>query len=252
MRSVLGALLKRWIMVFIDLKPLRGVAYLPRFFRSWYTYARASKSESVRFRDTYPCLTDWTSHTPFDAHYFYQGAWLARELAQQKPASHVDIGSSVVTIGVLSGLVDTIFVDHRPLLVKLTGLKSIAGNVTSLPFGSAAIESLSCLHVIEHIGLGRYGDPIDPTGSAKAAAELQRVLKPGGRLYLSVPIGRERVCFNAHRVFSPQSMVNMFHGMEMVEFAYVNDSGELREKQKPGNAQSCNYGCGMYVFRKSS
>ena len=49
--------------------------------------------------------------------------------------------------------------------------------------------------MLEHIGLGRYGDPIDPQGTEKAATELQRVLAPGGDLYLSLPIEKESRVF---------------------------------------------------------
>jgi hypothetical protein len=165
--------------------------------------------------DIQPCLVDWSTHTPFDAHYFYQGAWLARRVCSHSITGHVDIGSSVLTISVLSAYIDTIFVDFRPLKTTLPGLISIAGNILDLYFDTNSLRSVSCLHVIEHIGLGRYGDPIDPMGSAKAALELQRVVVSGGSLFISLPVGRERVCFNAHRVHSPTSVLRLFPGNEV-------------------------------------
>jgi SAM-dependent methyltransferase len=198
----------------------------------------------------HPCLGDWTTHTPFDPHYFYQGAWLARNLAVKKPDHHVDIASSVLTISVLSGFVDTTFVDYRSLKANLSGLKSIPGDILNLPFTDNSIGSLSCMHVIEHIGLGRYGDPLDPMGSIKAAKELQRIVTNGGSLFLSVPTGRERVCFNAHRVFSPNTVVSMFSEMTLVDFAFVNDKGEYLDKQSLESVGTCEYGCGLYHFEK--
>ena len=65
----------------------------------------------------------------------------------------------------------------------------------------------------EHIGLGRYGDPLDPLGTRKAAAELQRVLAPGGQLLFSLPVGRPRVEFNAHRVHDPHEVASWFDGL---------------------------------------
>ena len=99
-----------------------------------------------------------------------------------------------------------VFVDYRPLRAIMQGFQPIGGDLTRLPFATHSISSLSCLHVIEHIGLGRYGDPIDPLGTAKAAAELERVLRPNGRLLLTTPVGRERVQFNAHRIFAPATI----------------------------------------------
>ncbi len=197
-----------------------------------------------------PCLGDWVAHTPFDAHYFYQGAWLARKVAAARPLRHVDIGSSVIAMGVLSAFTDTSFVDYRPLKAALRGLDCIAGDILNLPFANESVGSLSCLHVIEHIGLGRYGDNLDPQGSIKAALELQRVAGRGGALFLSLPVGRERVCFNAHRVHSPLTVPQMFPQMRLVEFSYVDDSGQFHETRSPAAAAQLEYGCGMYYFEK--
>ena len=81
---------------------------------------------------------------------------------------------------------------------RLRVLRHIPAKVTNLSHLDDSVESLSYLHTMEHIGLGRYGDPIDPLGYLKGMNELQRVLKPGGKLYLSVLIGQERVEFNAY------------------------------------------------------
>jgi len=237
-------------MAFVYPRPLVGLLYLPRFFSHWIRYAKSENAQKIRVLDLQPCLGDWSTHTPFDAHYFYQGAWLARRVRAAKIIKHVDIGSSVLTISVLSAHVETVFVDYRPLKVSLPGLTSIAGNILDLQFPDDSIESLSCLHVIEHIGLGRYGDPIDPLGSVKAALELQRVVSRGGSLYLSLPVGRERVCFNAHRVHSPISVLQMFPQLKLIEFSYVDDAGQFCEMKSVEDAVSCEYGCGMFHFQK--
>lgn len=237
-------------MAFLYPRPLIGLFFLPRFLIQWMKYCIASKETNIRFSDTHPCLGDWTTHTPFDAHYFYQGAWLARRVLINKPSKHTDVGSSVLTIGVLSAAVETVFVDFRPLKVNLHSLTSVAGNILDLSFPDNSIESLSCLHVIEHIGLGRYGDPIDPEGSHKAAAELQRVVCPGGKLYLSLPIGRERVCFNAHRVYAPSTVLAMFAQMKLIEFSIVDDEALYREHASIQDSDKLEYGCGLFIFNK--
>jgi len=206
--------------------------------------------EKPRFTESYPCLADWTPFTPFDPHYFFQGAWLARRLRQRGPELHVDVASSVLTVGTISAQVDTIFVDYRPIRANLTGMTPVAGSIVALPFAPNSLQSLSCLHVIEHIGLGRYGDPIDPEGSLKGAWELARVLGSGGLLYLSTPVGRERVEFNAHRVFAPQSVVRMFSELELVEFSYVDDAGVYHECRELQEATNSEYACGLFLFRK--
>lgn len=245
-----ATLAKRWLLAFIAPKPLLGVLYLPRFIRHWFSYRSKAAGQKPRLHDSYPCLTDWAPYTPFDPHYFFQGAWLARRLRQPGPELHVDVASSVLTIGVISAQVATIFVDYRPIRANLSGMTPVAGSIVSLPFAPNSFPSLSCLHVIEHIGLGRYGDPIDPEGSIKGARELARVLGPGGMLYLSTPVGRERIEFNAHRVFAPQSVVRMFDGLELMEFSYVDDAGIYREYRDLQEAVTSEYACGLYLFRK--
>jgi SAM-dependent methyltransferase len=242
---------RHWILAFLLPRPLVGLLFLPRYFAHWIKYTRSADDENLDILDLRPCLGDWRHCTPFDAHYFYQGAWLARKLATTKPLKHVDIGSSALTVGVLSAHVETLFLDYRPLRVNLSGLESISGDILNLPFDDNSLSSVSCLHVLEHIGLGRYGDPIDPQGSLNAARELQRVLARSGQLLVSLPVGRERVCFNAHRVYAPASVVKMFPELRLVEFSYVDDGGTNHECRRVEEADECEYGCGMFLFERA-
>jgi SAM-dependent methyltransferase len=251
MDSTFKRMFRNWIAALIYPRPMIGMFLIPRYVADYYRYRTCAGAERLQLVDTHPCLADRTSHTSFDAHYFYQGAWLARCIAKAKPKKHVDVGSSVMMVGVLSGEVETLFIDYRPLLIRLKNLESIPGDITDLQLATNSVESLSCLHVIEHIGLGRYGDPLDPRGSVKAASELQRALKPSGRLYLSVPVGRERVCFNAHRVFAPETIPTLFPQLELLNFSYVSDEGLFYADQQFGNAAVSEYACGMFVFEKN-
>lgn len=245
----LASIVRNWLLAFLLPRPFVGVAGLPRYIRNWREWSRKGGAP-LRFADSYPCLGDWTSTTPFDPHYFYQGAWLARRLAEIRPAKHIDVGSSVLTLSVISATTETVFIDRRPLPVQLPGLRCEEGDILALPFADRSIESLSCLHVIEHIGLGRYGDPLDPSGSLRAAQELTRVLAAGGRLYLSTPVGRERVCFNAHRVFAPETVLAMFSPLSLESFGWVDDRGALHMAARPGDAEEADYGCGLFEFVK--
>jgi hypothetical protein len=202
----------------------------------------------LRVRESYPCLTDWTRHTQFDRHYFYQGMWAASKLASADCEVHVDVGSSVFWVSVVASVVPMVFVDYRPVRIISDRMVSVAGDILSLPFGDGSIRSLSCLHVMEHIGLGRYGDPLDPAGSLKAAKELMRVLAPDGRLLLSVPIGRERVQFNAHRVFAVETVLSIFRYLQLRDLAIVEDAGSFLSSVEPHTVPPCEYGCGLFEF----
>jgi SAM-dependent methyltransferase len=247
----LRSLARSWLLPFIDPRQLASLVYLPRFLLDLRRYRRLAATETVRLADAYPCLSDRMPRTPFDPHYFFQGAWLSRRLAQTRPERHVDVGSSVMMISVLSAQVPVVFVDYRPLPVALAGIASVGGDVSKLPFADGSLDSVSSLHVIEHVGLGRYGDPVRTEGSRLAARELARVIKPSGRLFVSVPVGRERVCFNAHRVFAPSTIVSYFDGLRLVRFALVDDAGRFSENAPLDAAADLDYGCGMFEFSRS-
>jgi Caenorhabditis protein of unknown function, DUF268 len=242
---------QRWVGAVVDWRRLVSLRFLPRYVADWLAFRRQHGSWPVKVADSYPCLADRLPATPFDPHYFYQGNWLARRLANAKPARHVDVGSSVLMIGVLSAHVPTVFVDYRPLVVKQSGLSCLAADINRLPFVDRSVQSLSCLHVIEHIGLGRYGDAINVEGARLAASELQRVVGKGGTLYLSTPVGRERVCFNAHRVFAPTTILSWFSDLKLISFSYVSDEGQLVENAPASSAADLDYGCGFFEFRRA-
>lgn len=242
---------RRWLSAFLTPIPFLGLASLPSFTRDWVRFSKLAGVARPKIIDSYPCLVDRLATTPFDAHYLYQAAWLARRIAESKPSVHVDVASSALTISMLSAMCRTVFLDFRPLKVTLTGLTSVAASITRLPFADASLASVSCLHVIEHIGLGRYGDPIDPNGSHVSARELARVLAPGGKLYLSVPIGRERTCFNAHRVFSPSTITAWFAGFHLERFSYVDDDHRYVDSGRLEATNHLDYGCGLFEFRHS-
>ena len=158
----------------------------------------------------------------------------------------MDVGSRVDLVGFLTAVTSVVFVDIRPLEVDIEDLEPVAGSVLDMPFEDGSLESVSCLHVAEHIGLGRYGDPLDPLGTRKAAAELARVLAPGGQLLFSLPVGRPRVEFNAHRVHDPREVRSWFDGLELVEFAGVDDAQVFRRHRSLDELAGSTYACGMF------
>jgi ubiquinone/menaquinone biosynthesis C-methylase UbiE len=142
-------------------------------------------------------------------------------------------------------------VDIRAPAVQVEGLDFVSGSITALPFDEASVPFLTCLHVLEHIGLGRYGDPVDPAGYLAAAHELARVLQPGGTFLLGTPVGRERLCFDAHRVFDPQTVADAFSSLQMQEFSLVSDRGVgIKGQASFDEARQCDYGCGLFAFTK--
>lgn len=209
---------------------------------------RAGENVSLKF---FPKILDKDpkSHT-FDKHYVYMDRWAFKKILVNMPHEHVDIGSSIRFLSMTSTVSKVKFVDIRPVALDFDNFECVEGSILNLPFKDSSISSLSCLHVAEHIGLGRYGDPLDPLGTVKACKELQRVLSQGGKFYFAVPIGKPAVYFNAHRVFDPEIIPEYFSDLKLIEFSAVNDSGRYINNANLKDFKSVSYSCGMYVFTK--
>lgn len=221
-----------------------------KYFRDWKKYSSMKYAEKMSLINSIPSLFDDLIGTPFDSHYFYQDIWAFKRIIELEYDSHVDIGSKVYFVGFLTAMKEVTFIDIRPLNANLDNLKSIKGSVLSIPFENNSINSISCLHVAEHIGLGRYGDNLDPLGTKKAIKELARVLAKGGNLFFSLPIGKPRVCFNSHRIHSIDQILGYFSDLELIELSGVDDSGNYIQDINKSKLDSCNYGCGFFWFTK--
>ncbi|MFB3916264.1 MAG: DUF268 domain-containing protein [Terriglobales bacterium] len=222
-------------------------------FQQFASLAAKDNRFTVRWEDRYPCLGDRCETTSYDRHYVLHTGWAARVLAETRPSVHVDFGSSLYFASIASAFVSMRFYDYRPALVPLPNFRSGSADLTQLQFADGEFPSVSCMHVLEHIGLGRYGDPMDATGDLKAAGELTRVLAKGGQLLMVVPVGQPRVMFNAHRIYSYEHVLDMFSGLRLRQFALIPDDTSEPKLIMNAPAQTVlqqNYGCGCFWFEK--
>ena len=243
--------IKEWLRPVIDIDQVAiGFREYGRYQQAWREYTEMPFSELLLGSDAYPCLYDRTGDHPFDAHYFFQDVWAFKAILASGVAQHVDVGSRAILVGMLTAVTRTIFVDIRPMNITLDNYTSQPASILALPFADRSVLSLSCLHVAEHIGLGRYGDALDPQGTQKACRELSRVLAPGGNLYFSLPVGRPRVCFNAHRIHAPAQILAYFDDLTLVDFSAVTDEGRMVEQMAPDAMAHATYACGLFHFMK--
>jgi hypothetical protein len=200
---------------------------------------------------------DIGSSPAFDAHYARCDLWAASLVMQHNTFySHMDIGSRVdgFCTHVLSQGASVMHVDIRDPGFSwgrfFYWIKDDARTLETLTDRSET--SVSCLHSAEHVGLGRYGDEIDPHGMHKCMSSLARILAPGGRLYFACPIGRHRVVFNAHRIASPRWVCDTFDyfGLTLENFAAVDDADTWHPEAVPSDFESASYACGCFEFRK--
>lgn len=207
----------------------------------------------LRLRNTFPCLLDrYENAGSLPRHYFWQDLWGARKVFKSGVKQHYDIGSR------LDGFIahclpfcEIVMLDIRPLPIQIQNLRFQQANCMDMKqISDGSIPSLSSFHAVEHFGLGRYGDPINPLGHQYAIAEMKRIVCSGGVILFSVPIGAQRIEFNGHRIFDPMEVIRLFNGFELVEFSAIDDDDLLHEDVDPENYRSLSYGCGLFHFTK--
>ena len=242
-------------LIGIDLSRLsRTLLGLPRYWGDMGRYRTSAPQRfPIRLRHLKPMLLDYTSQAGVaDGHYFFQDLWAAQKIFAVRPKQHFDIGSRIdgFVAHVLSFMPVNVM-DIRPLTSDVPGLTFVQADATKLlGIADDSIPSLSCLHAAEHFGLGRYADPVDPEACFKAMTAMQRVLQPRGRLYFSVPVGLERLEFNAQRVFDPRTIPATFGDLQLLSFAAVDDAGVFHRQADLHDFIRARYACGMFEFTK--
>lgn len=235
---------------------LRGI---PAFAIDWGRFRRAYKGKMTLV----PCLHDrYEEGGTTKSEYFWQDLLVARWIFEGQPQRHVDVGSRVDGfVAHVATFREIEVFDVRPISTQIPGIVFKQADLMqpdALLSGGEYCDSLSCLHALEHFGLGRYGDPIDPLGYVRGIANMAKLIRPGGLFYLSTPIGKDRVEFNANRVFDP---IAIFHcaesnGLQLRQLTVIGAGASVRQVQVTDEAlrelAQFHYNLGIFVFVKTS
>lgn len=236
---------------------------LKQYFLDRREYLRLASQvdlDEFPFSEPHPCLADrYAPSGQARGHYFHQDLLVARRIFIANPARHIDIGSRI------DGFVAHVATFRSIHVLDIRAQESSIPNVSferaditeSIPNAiRGRFDSASCLHALEHLGLGRYGDRIDPGAYRLGLQNLSSLLTKNGMLYLSVPIGPQRVEFNAHRVFSVRFLLQLVeNGFNVERFSFVDDNGDLHDdvplsEKLADDNYGCSYGCGIFELRK--
>lgn len=249
-----------WLRI-LGINPKRTLASLKglgRYLKDKRDF-RAALGNDFQWGDSLPILDEWDAASSELSAYFQQDLLVARWIHERKPRRHIDVGSRVDGfVGSLAVFREVEVLDIRPQTTPVPNVRfSQLDLMQELPEPwRGCTDSLSCLHSIEHFGLGRYGDPIDPGGHLKGLRQLMAIVEPGGRFYLSTPIGPQRVEFNAHRVFAAATLLGWFaEGWEIEKFAVIDDRDQvIAPPERSPEAIASNFGCrtgvGIVAARK--
>jgi hypothetical protein len=251
-------------LTLLGVDPAAFVAFVKEFPAYWKDYRLFKKqmagNAEFPFGVLYPILRDKTQESGImKGHYFHQDMLVARKIYKRNPVRHIDVGSRVDGFVAHVAVFREIEVlDIRPQTSMVKNIIFRQADIMRVPEGDLkeCCDSLSSLHAIEHMGLGRYGDPVDAQGHLKAIDTIWRMLKQGGRFYFSVPIGRQCVEFNARRVFSVGYLIKVLSDKFTVDaFHYVDDNGDLVEDAGLSDDSvaanfHCTRGCGIFELTK--
>lgn len=190
--------------------------------------------------------------------YFYQDLYVAQKIYERNPIKHIDVGSRVDGfVAHVASYRNIVVYDIRPVNCFAKSINFIQRDLMNIEISiNDLCDSLSCLHALEHFGLGRYGDPINVKGHLIGFENMARILSVGGIFYLSIPIGPERVEFNGGRILSISTVIKMYQQLfELITFSYIDDEGNFHENVNldlntiETNA-NCSNGCGIFELRK--
>jgi SAM-dependent methyltransferase len=238
----------------------QAIRSLPWFYRT-KRQLKKQLGDNPEFKITrnYACLTDrFDKSGALSGHYFHMDLLMAKRVFANNPQKHVDVGSSIPGfVAHVASFREIEVFDVRPNESTVSNIRFKQSDFSDPAFALVDYtDSVSCLHAIEHFGLGRYGDPVDAEGHKKGLDNLYKILKKGGTFYFATPIGPQRIEFNAHRVFSVAYLLKQFENRYRINhFSYVDDAGNLFEHTAltPELVESnygCNYGCGIFEMTK--
>jgi hypothetical protein len=249
MKSKLSKLIYVLRLFGFDAGRILHLRNLPQFLRDFFKFKRLGDVHGL-----HPILFNYGEHAGIaGGAYFHHDLLVAQKIFKANPSKHIDVGSRIDGFVAHVAAFRAIEVlDIRPLDVGHENIKFKQIDFMESKLNDST-DSLSCLNALEHFGLGRYGDPIDPDGHKRGFRNLLRILSSGGILYLAVPVGeKSRVIFNAHRIFNARDVFEWSENNWVLEkFHYVNSEGSLEKNIDIMKFTTTDaMGCGIYEIRK--
>ena len=251
----------KWIIVNqFGLNPkkfVRALFGLPRFYRDFKKFKSQYGNKNLILS---PCLSDWYENAgDNESEYFIQDLFISQLVFKNNPKKHVDIGSRIDGfVGNIASFREIEIFDIRKINKETNNIKFKQRDLMLEDENySNYTDSLSCLHSLEHFGLGRYGDPINPDGYIKALKNLSDMLVKNGTFYLSVPLGKERVEFNSLRVFYLDTIISIssYYSLKLSSFYTLSNGNILKyELDNISDTIKCinsvDYILGIFIFNK--
>jgi len=135
----------------------------------------------------------------------------------------LDIGSTgsqlPIMLSCLGYHVWTIDVRNYEYAGLSDNLHSIVGDIRETSFPNSFFDVVVAVSTIEHVGLGRYNDPIDTEGDKNVMKEIKRIMSRNGLLLITVPFGKKAVTL-LHRVYDENTLLSLLKGFDIQSIEY--------------------------------
>ncbi len=239
----------------LDLQRIYLLVFIPYFLASFCKF----KLKKGKVNKIKPILGDFLSSVNLmQGHYFHQDLIVANKIYKKNPSRHIDIGSRVdgFVTHVASFRKIEIFDIRKIGVSQHSNIISAQKDIMKTNVTTEITDSLSCLHTIEHLGLGRFGDDLDPDGHIKGFKNLLKLLSKDGLLYISFPIAtKSRLEFNEQRVFQYQEILQWLKicgdNYILECFDFIDDLDNVNLNHNINNViKKLDYGCGIYTIKK--
>ena len=184
--------------------------------------------------------------------------WVVAALSRSDPGLALDAGSTLNHPYVLDSVLPVIRGLHivtlapEPRSFPERGISYVFADLRDLPLRSDLYDTVVCLSTLEHVGMdvsgynGKVPPERDPQAAAiRAVKELRRVLKPGGRVLLSVPYGRAD-SLGWLRQFDESTLQELLEGFgpaatHIAVYRYTGDGWQLSSLEDSAASESQPY-----------
>lgn len=106
-------------------------------------------------------------------------------------------------------------IEYQKINMDYPNMKAIT--VSEYDENPQTFDAAISISSFEHDGLGRYGDPLKPNGDLSALKKMTCTLKEDGLLFLSVPIGMDKIVWNMHRIYGQKRLPMLLEDWTLLE-----------------------------------
>lgn len=236
------------------IRALKLIFGIPKSYFLFLRYFR-SNLRDIPFGNIKVKIAPYQFIDPFEFFDYYAVfyAWVSRWFERRKRRLKIlDVGGVKIANAILSAKHDITSVVLKDPLDKITDIKYVICDVGDgkLPIYDDFFDVLICPATIHLIGLGRYGDKINPYAIPNFISEINRVMKrENSHIFLATTLGENALIFNIYYIFDFHTYLRLFKGWNLIEYFVDEWSGSSgMVSQQDIKSMGLKYGSNKFSF----